>query len=101
MRLAFLMVLLLSLTSVSQGQGFIDNVMNLFNRLNPFRPQQSSSGGQRPRAPRVLPEAPVFRPRPASVSAPDSMSAPLPFSPLSQVRRIRKREKPFLALKGY
>ena len=84
MRLVFVMVVLLSLTSVSQGQGFLDNVMNLFNRLNPFRPQQSS-GSQRPRGPRVIsPNAPVFRPRPASVSAPDSMSAPLPFSPPSQ-----------------
>merc|ERR1712066_665410 len=55
MRLVFLMVLLLSLTSESQGQGFIDNVMNLFNRLNPFRAQLSSSGGQRPRGPRIHP----------------------------------------------
>ena len=83
MRLVFLLVVLLSLTSVCQGQGFLDNVMNLFNRLNPFRLQQSS-GSQKPRGPRVLPpSAPVFRPRPASVPAPDSMSAPLPFSPQS------------------
>ena len=78
MRLVFLIVVLLSLTSVSQGQGFLDNVMNLFNRFNPFRPQQSSGGSPSPRP------APVFRPRPASVSAPDSMSAPILFSPPSQ-----------------
>ena len=64
---------LLSLVSVCQGQSFLDNVRNIFNRLNPFRPQQSSSSTPRPR-PRPTPAAPVFRPRPAS-------SAPLRVAP--------------------
>lgn len=73
-------IVLLSLVSVSQGQSFLDNVRNIFDRLNPFRPQQSSS--PTPTRPRPTPAAPVFRPRPASVAplrlAPPSFDSPPP-----------------------
>ena len=60
MRLWLLSVVVLSLISASQAQGqitFLDGIVNFFNRLNPFRPQQSS----RPSSS----STPVFRPRPS------------------------------------
>ena len=59
MRLCLLSVVVLSLVSASQGQTtFLDGIVNFFNSLNPFRPQQSSR-------PPPSSSTPVFRPRPA------------------------------------
>ena len=58
MRLWLLSIVVLSLVSSSQSQTtFLDGIVNFFNRLNPFRSQQSS----RPSSS----SSPVFRPRPA------------------------------------
>ena len=77
MRLCLVFLLILSLSSVSQGQGFLDNFVSIFNRINPFRAQQSS----RPSPPSS--SAPVFRPRPASVTQPPvrEVQPPQPFQP--------------------
>merc|ERR1712168_6910 len=85
MRLWLLSVVVLSLVSASQGQGtLLDEIRNFFNRLNPFRPQQSSTS--------VTSTTPLFRPRPSvggsspppasldTFSAPNSGSDAMSFS---------------------
>ena len=71
MRLLSVCVVVASLISAAQGQGFLADVMSLISRLNPFTQQQQSS----------RPAAPVFRPRPAPAEpAPAPASDPMPFS---------------------
>merc|ERR1712226_173224 len=65
MRLWLLSVVVLSLISASQAQGqitFLDGIVNFFNRLNPFRPQQSSRPSSSSSS---SSSTPVFRPRPS------------------------------------
>ena len=75
MRLWLLTVLVLSVANVSQSQSILDNVMNFFNRLNPFRDQQQQQSS-RPR-----PTAPVFRPRPAPATRAPAPSPVAPAAP--------------------
>ena len=84
MRLWLLSVVVLSLVSASQAQGqitFLDGIVNFFNRLNPFRPQQSS----RPTSSSPSSSTPVFRPRPSVSQTGSTPAGPFETSGLSTV----------------